>query len=102
MKSAYQAVNLDGRAGSRLDESVHGVQAVVIVVGALDLEGDATLPRDAQLVQGHSSGGGDLRTAWLDGGSVHAGSLLVPRAAGWLAIAAESTFSGERRETLMT
>ena len=82
---AYQAVNLDGRAGSRLDESVHGVQAVVIVVGALDLEGDATLPRDAQLVQGHSSGGGDLRTAWLDGGSVHAGLLLVPRVAGWMA-----------------
>ena len=77
MLGTYQAVDVDVGGRSRLDESVDGVHAVVVVVGALDLEGDAVLPRVAQLVGRHSSFGIELRAGRLDGGVLHSAALLV-------------------------
>ncbi len=63
---AYQAADFDGDAGAGVDESVDLADAVVLVVGGLDLEGEAVLPRVAQLVRREASARRDLQLGRLE------------------------------------
>ena len=97
LNGAHQARDLDGRLGCRLDESVDGAQAVVLVVGRLDLEGQARLSPVDQLVGGHSSGGWELRGARLDAGHLPSAACGGDFGCCWRSrVAPEGLQSGER------
>ena len=65
---------MDLGGGSWLDVAVDGAEAVVVVVGALDLEGQARLSGIAEMMSGLSSGGGHLKRGRFDGERGHGAS----------------------------